>query len=107
MLEFIKLTKEQASDIIERQETGDIIALERLKEYAQNEYDHMMSTNPNWNKLGPTWCFTYFAEFLIYMNNIVTAMEIDDIETDYEFIESYRTNMRLLLERCEKIIEEA
>lgn len=109
MLEFIKLTKEEANDIIKRCEAGDILAITLLKEITQAQLHDIMAKNLDWKdkRLAQAWDAVYFAEFLIYMNNIVVSMEMGDIKEVPEMIESYRTNIRLLLERCEQIIEES
>ena len=83
------ITKQAAYKFLDDCEAGDLLAIQNLK-----------IQTPKSSMLYP------YLEALMNLNEIMIAMEEDNIEWIMEFNDLYREAMRLLYDKCEQILKE-
>ena len=83
------ITKQMAYKFLDDIEVGDLIAIQNLK-----------LQTPKSSMLYP------YLEALVDLNEIMIAMETDDIEWVMEFNDLYRDAIKLLYDKCDQILKE-
>lgn len=107
MLEFINLTKEEASQIIESQKIGNQIALQSLRDYASYQADIAQGKyeiSHDIEDLYPS-TFLYHIDALLYLYDNVLEMKIGRIKYNNIINKTFEMLMQQIIDRCYEIID--